>query len=97
MANLLSERSHGAFPSNTEKNPREEVKAVTLRNRRELEEVEKEKVDKEKGKAEKSSKVETSQTSKVASDEKMYKTRVPYPSRLKQQQLDKQLDRKSVV
>ena len=85
LANLLSERSHGALPSNKNKNPREEAKAVTLRNRRELEEVEKEKVDKEKGKAEKSSKVETSQTSKVASDEKMYKTRVPFPSRLKQQ------------
>ena len=31
LANLLSERSHGALPSNTEKNPREEAKAVTLR------------------------------------------------------------------
>ena len=89
MANLLSERSHRALPSNTEKNSREEAKAVTLRNGRELEEVKKKKVDQEKGKAEKSSKVETSQTSKVASDEKMYKTRVPFLSRLKQQQLDK--------
>ena len=53
LANLLSERSHGALPSNTEKNPREKAKAVTLRNGRELEEVEKEKVDKGKGKAEK--------------------------------------------
>ena len=89
MANLLFERSHGALPSNTEKNPREEAKAVTLRNGRELEEVEKEKVDKGKGKAEKSSEAEISQPSKVAIDEKMYKTRVPFPSRLKQQQLDK--------
>ena len=41
-------------------------------------------MDKEKGKAEKSSKAETSQLSKVAIDEKMYKTRVSFPSRLKQ-------------
>ena len=83
MANLLSERSHGALPSNTKKNPREKAKAVTLRNGKELEEVEKKKVDKEKGKAKKSSKAEISQPSKVAIDEKMYKTRVPFPSRLK--------------
>ena len=72
MANLLSERSHGALPSNIEKNPREEAKAVTLRNGRELEEVEKNKVD--EGKAEKSKEVEVSQPSKVAIDDKMYKT-----------------------
>ena len=91
LANLLSERSHGALPSNTEKNPREEAKAVTLRNGRELEEVEKKKVDegKGKGKAEKSKEVEVSQSSKVAIDEKMYKIRILFPSRLKQQQLDK--------
>ena len=49
-----------------------------------MEEVKEKKVDREKRKA------ETSQPSKVALDEKMYKTRVPFPSRLKQQQLDKQ-------
>ena len=49
-----------------------------------MEEVKEKKVDREKRKA------ETSQPSKVAIDEKMYKTRVPFPSRLKQQQLDKQ-------
>ena len=47
-------------------------------------------MDKGKGKAEKSSKAEISQPSKVAIDEKMYKTRVHFPLRLKQQQLDKQ-------
>ena len=85
LANLLSERSHGALSSNTEKNPKEEAKVVILRNERELEEVEKKKVDKEKRKAEKSSKAETSQPSKVAIDEKMYETRVSFPSRLKQE------------
>ena len=53
LANLLSERSQRALLSNTEKNPREDAKAVTFRNGRELEEVKK-KVDKGKGKAEKS-------------------------------------------
>ena len=90
LARLLSERSQGALPINIEKNPKEKVKVVTLRNGRELEEVEKKKVDKGKEKAEKSQEVEVSQSSKVANEEKKYKTRVPYPSRLKQQQLDKQ-------
>ena len=36
-------------------------------------------------KAKKSQEVDVSQTSKVANEEKMYKTRVPYPSRRKQQ------------
>ena len=41
MANNLSRRPQGGLPSNTEKNPREEVNAVTLRSGKELE-VEKE-------------------------------------------------------
>ena len=32
MASLFSKRSYGSLPSNIEKNPREEVKAITLRN-----------------------------------------------------------------
>ena len=90
IASFLSKRSQKALPSNTEKNLREEAKSVTLKNGRELEEVEKKKMDKGKGKAEKSPEVEISQPSKVAVEEKMYKIRVPFPLRLKQQQLDKQ-------
>ena len=41
LANNLSRRPQGGLPSNTEKNPREEVNAVTLRSGKELEEVEK--------------------------------------------------------
>ena len=41
MANNLFRRPQGGLPSNTEKNPREEVNAVTLRSGKELEEVEK--------------------------------------------------------
>ena len=42
LANNLSRSPQGGLPSNTKKNPREEVNAVTLRSRKELEEVEKE-------------------------------------------------------
>ena len=42
LAHQLSGRTYGNLPSNTERNPREEVNAITLRNGRELEEVEKE-------------------------------------------------------
>ena len=84
IASLLSKRSQGSLPSNTKKNLREEAKAITLKNGRELEEFEKKKVNKGKGKANKSAEKEVSQPSKVTNEEKMYKTRVHYPSRLKQ-------------
>ena len=38
LENLLSERTHGYLPSNTKKNPKEKVKAITFRCGRELEE-----------------------------------------------------------
>jgi len=37
IANTLAERTQGALPSNTETNPREHVKAITLRSGREVE------------------------------------------------------------
>ncbi|KAL5562070.1 hypothetical protein UlMin_031817 [Ulmus minor] len=37
ISKLLTERGQGALPSNTERNPREEVKAITLRSGKELE------------------------------------------------------------
>ena len=42
MANNLSRRPQGGLPSNTEKNPKEEVNAVTLRSGKKLDEVKKE-------------------------------------------------------
>ena len=42
LANNLSRRPQGGLPSNTEKNHREEINAVTLRSGKALEEVEKE-------------------------------------------------------
>lgn len=37
IAKLLSERAQVSLPSNTEVNPREHIKVVTLRNGKELE------------------------------------------------------------
>ena len=42
LASNLFRRPQGGLPSNTEKNPREKVNAITLRSGKELEEVEKE-------------------------------------------------------
>ena len=41
LASNLSRRPQGSLPSNIEKNPKEEVNAVTIRNVKELEKVEK--------------------------------------------------------
>ena len=32
LTNSLAIRNHGALPSNTEKNPKEQIKAITLRS-----------------------------------------------------------------
>lgn len=37
MASLLSGRQKGTLPSNTEPNPKEQVQAITLRSRKQLE------------------------------------------------------------
>ena len=39
LANQMSEKTQGALPSNTERNPREHINAITLRCGRELERV----------------------------------------------------------
>ena len=40
LAINLSKRPQAGWPSNTKRNPREKVNAITLRNGRELEEIE---------------------------------------------------------
>ena len=42
LAHQLSGRTYSNLPSNIERNPREEINAITLRNRKELEQVKKE-------------------------------------------------------
>ena len=67
MASNLSRRPHGALPSNTKRNPRKEVNAITLRNGRELKEVEKEPremVRKDKNVVDEPPKIDESRSSK---------------------------------
>ena len=93
LANNLCRRPQGGLPSNTEKNPREEVNAVTLRSVKELEEVEKEPrkvVDKGKKVVEENPKEDDIESSKPTPEVKAYKPKVPFPARLKQHALDKQ-------
>ena len=80
------------MPSNTEKNPREKVNAVTLRNGREFKEIEKEPrkmVDNGKKVMEETLKEDDTESSKPAPEVKAYKLKVPFPARLKQPGLDK--------
>ena len=93
MASNLSRKPQGGLPSNTEKNPREEVNVVTLRNGKEFEEVEKEPtkmVDKGKKAVEETPKEDDIESSKPAPEVKAYKPKVPFPARLQQHTLDKQ-------
>ena len=98
LVNTLSRRPQVTFPSNTEKNPREEINAITLKNGKELEEVEKEQRKKmEKGKKvmEETPEIDESkpsretlkvkETPKVKKAPKVsaYKAKVPFLARLK--------------
>ena len=86
FANNLSRRPQGGLPSNTKKNPRKEVNAVTLRSGEELDEVEKEPrklVDKGKNAVEETPKEDDTESSKPAPEVKAYKPKVPFLVRLK--------------
>ena len=98
LAHQLSRRTYGNLPSNTERNPREEVNAITLKNGRELEKVEKEpreRVKKDKkviDETPKRDEVESSKSIpkvKVAPEVKAYKPKILFPTRLVQHNLDK--------
>ena len=93
LASNLSRRPQGGLPSNTEKNPRKEINAVTLRNGRKLEKVVKEprkKVEMDKKVVEEVLEIDESKSSKEAPKVSAYKLKVPFPARLKHQQLDQQ-------
>jgi len=87
IAKSLSERPQGSLLSNTETNPREHVKAITLRSGREVES----RLALEKTSVEAPKDVEVEEVPKrkeVAPPP--YKPRIPYPSRLKNDQNDEQ-------
>ena len=96
LANSLSIRNQGALPSNTEKNPKEQVKAIILISDTEIQTLKaiieyKEKI-KEGKKEPESERVETSEEPKVKVENKKkaksppiqpYEPPVLYPQRLK--------------
>ena len=79
LAKMISERAPGSLPSNTEPNPKEHVKAVTLKNGKVLTEPEKklpQESDKEKD-------VEVKPKVNITPVLKEYKPQIPYPEKLK--------------
>ncbi|KAL5573288.1 hypothetical protein UlMin_022885 [Ulmus minor] len=92
ISKLLTERAQGALPSNTERNPREEAKAITLRSGKELE------------KSKEVSKQVIEEDTSVPKDQdatptieqplpKPFSNVVPFPQRLRKQNLDKQFSK----
>ncbi|GKU87120.1 hypothetical protein SLEP1_g1569 [Rubroshorea leprosula] len=89
LASVVSGRAQGALPSSTEKNPKEQVKAITLRSGKQFGDEESSDNEGEKEKApmeEKKSEVPSKESEEV----KSYVPPIPFPHRLKQQKLDKQ-------
>ncbi|XP_075474054.1 uncharacterized protein LOC142505108 [Primulina tabacum] len=95
LANALRDQNRGQFPSNTEVNPKEQCKAVTLRSGKELEvQSPKEMVENEKSVEDvefeviTENKVEDSKTKVV--QPLAFKPAIPYPQRFKKKSLDDQ-------
>ncbi|XP_075504558.1 uncharacterized protein LOC142541996 [Primulina tabacum] len=96
LANALKDQNRGQFPSNTEVNPREQCKAVTLRSGKEIGNLEsaEENVeslvekDNEKGVSFENDKIEESE--KVLKQQPLPKVNLPYPKRFRKKGLDDQ-------
>ncbi|KAL5554412.1 hypothetical protein UlMin_041813 [Ulmus minor] len=93
ISKLLTERGQGALPSNTERNPREEVKAITLRSGKELEKSK----EASKQAIEEDTSVSKNQPATTTIEQPTYQTpssnAVPFPQRLRKQNLDKQFSK----
>ena len=93
LANLVADRAQGSLPSNTERNPREHVKAVTLRSGKTFQDVEmkeKEQVDEEEPMKAKEHDKQPDPPSQQKPEVVPYKPRIPYPRRLQQEKMEKQ-------
>src|SRR5436190_8324865 len=89
--NILSNRTQGTFPSDTEKNPKEQVNAVTLRSGKQLEEPQPkptEKRSEESHVEEIIKEKEPDEPKKI--EQNKYEDRLPYPNRLKRVHDEKQ-------
>ena len=85
IAKLLSERPQGSLPGNTEPNPREQLKAVTLRSGKELKSNvgnEPDILDKKSFEAEKGKPSDVEDVNERVSLQP-YKPTIPYPERLR--------------
>ncbi|KAL5545217.1 hypothetical protein UlMin_009001 [Ulmus minor] len=92
ISKLLTERSQGAFPSNTERNPREHAKAITLRSERELEQSR----EASKQAIEEDTSVPKDQDATTPTAQTLSKPSsniIPFPQRLRKQNLDKQFSK----
>ncbi|KAL5570136.1 hypothetical protein UlMin_026711 [Ulmus minor] len=93
ISKLLTERGQGALPSNTERNLREEVKAITLRSGKELEKSK----EASKQAIEEDTSVSKNQPATTTIEQPTYQTpssnAVPFPQRLRKQNLDKQFSK----
>ncbi|XP_073317273.1 uncharacterized protein [Primulina huaijiensis] len=104
VANSLRDQNRGQFPNNTEVNPKEQCKAVTLRSGKELE------VQKSKGKMDKiktvgegefedrkENKTEESKAEVEVEQPLVFKLTLPYPQRFKKKNLDDQFAKFLVI
>ncbi|KAL5548145.1 hypothetical protein UlMin_003376 [Ulmus minor] len=92
ISKLLTERGQGALPSNTERNPREEAKAITLRSGKELEKSK----EASKQTVEEDTSVSKNQPAATTIEQPLPKpstNTVPFPQRLRKQNLDKQFSK----
>ena len=86
LAKLVSERQQGSLPSNTEKNPKEQIKAVTLRSGKELR-VETEPHGKEENGKQSENKEKGDGNPKPVQG---FQPTIPYPAKLKKDKMDEQ-------
>ncbi|GKU88967.1 hypothetical protein SLEP1_g3172 [Rubroshorea leprosula] len=93
IADMVSGKVQGGLPSNSEKNPREQLKAITLRSGKELKEVGQSN-GKEEGVEAGESKQEK-EPKRLFHDPnvKPYKQKIPFPQRFLQANLDKQFSK----
>ena len=89
ISQQLSSRPPGSLPSNTEKNPMR-INAIMLRSGKEVEEVNKQAEEREENTQKDKGKQKMEEPKPSSSEVKPYIPPVPFPGRLKQQQLDAQ-------
>ncbi|KAL5569930.1 hypothetical protein UlMin_026505 [Ulmus minor] len=92
ISKLLTERTQGALPSNTERNPREHAKAITLRSGKELEQSR----GASKQAIEEDTSVPKDQDATTPITQTLSKpssNTIPFPQRLRKQNLDKQFSK----